>query len=850
MVQEAAPSWRMRFPWRSLTTRVTLLTLAIFMASMWSLSLYAGRMLRLDMQHQLGEQQFSTASFIAANIDRELGIRLDALQQISATVTPAVLADPRSLQQLMAQLPVFQSLFNGGTFATRLDGVPLASVTPANQPLVSKATDAAHLAAFLAAAEARLVVLSDSTPPSIRMAVPLHNPQGQPMGALVGVIALHADNFLDSIAKSRYGQTGGYLLFSRQQRQVVTASDMPSTAGSLRPPSSDSSVAQVMRDPEGSDISIDPHGMEVLVSNKHIPLANWSMSVMLPTEEAFAPVREQQHRIRVATVFLTLLAGLLTWWILKRQLSPLVGTVKTLENQTHSEQSLHPLPLTRQYEIDTLIGGFNRLLTTLKERNDALIASVALNQNTLDSVAAQIAVLDPNGRVVAVNQPWQQFAAKAYAPGEKAITIGADYLALIQDCQEIHEDLNPQVLHRGIQAVLDGTEPTYTVEYPVQARQQLHWFYMGVTPLGPGRQGVVISRSDTTERKLAGELLRKLSRVAEQAPLSIMITDLQGSIEYTNPYFSDKTGYSAHEVLGQNPRFLKSGLTPPEVYHGLWHALEAQRVWRGELHNRTKNGDIFVERAVIAPVLNPAGQVTHFVALKEDITEDKRREQNRLSLSVRIEELSRRLVRTQEETRLRFSQELHDRTSPNLAALRINLDIIANTQHHPPNAQDFADRIDDTRALIEDTTMSIREICAGLHPPAIERGGLFGVVQSYAQQFAKRTGIQVHVSCPHGEIRLQADLELLLFRIVQEALTNCAKHAKARTAEVRLQLDSRPLMLTIADDGCGFDVKQTSQSAHPAGLGLLNMRETVEFAGGSFRLESAVGCGTRIYVEV
>lgn len=839
-----------RFPWRSLTTRVTLLTLAIFMAGMWSLSLYAGRMLRLDMQHQLGEQQFSTASFIAANIDRELGIRLDALQQVSATIAPALVDQPLALQQVMAQLPVFQSLFNGGTFATGLDGVPVASVTPAKQTLVSHAADAALLSTYLAAAEPRLIVLSDSTPPSIRMAVPLRTPQGQPVGALVGVIALNGSNFLDSIAKSRYGQTGGYLLFSRQQHQVVTASDMPGTAGSLQPASSYPAVAQVMRDLEGSDISIDPYGVEVLVSNKHIPLANWSMSVMLPTEEAFAPVREQQHRIWVATVFLTLLAGLLTWWILKRQLSPLVGTVKTLAEQAHSEQSLQPLPLTQQYEIDTLIGGFNRLLMALKQRNDALIASVALNQNTLDSVAAQIAVLDPNGRVVAVNQPWQQFAAKACAPGEETITIGADYLALVRDCQEIQEGINPHMLHKGIQAVLDGAQPAYTVEYPVQARQQLHWFYMSVTPLGPDRQGVVISRSDTTERKLAGEQLRKLSRVAEQAPLSIMITDLQGTIEYTNPYFSDKTGYAAHEVQGQNPRFLKSGLTPPEVYHGLWHALAAQRVWRGELHNRTKNGDLFVERTVIAPVLNPAGQVTHYVALKEDITEDKKREQNRLSLSVRIEELSRRLVRTQEDSRLRFSQELHDRTSPNLAALRINLDIIAQTQQQAPNTQDFADRIDDTRALIEDTTMSIREICAGLHPPAIERGGLFGVVQSYAQQFAKRTGIQVHVSCPHGEIRLQADLELLLFRVVQEALTNCAKHAKAHSAEVRLQLDSQPLMLTISDDGCGFDLEQATPNAHPVGLGLLNMRETVEFAGGSFRLESAVGCGTRIYVEV
>lgn len=250
------------------------------------------------------------------------------------------------------------------------------------------------------------------------------------------------------------------------------------------------------------------------------------------------------------------------------------------------------------------------------------------------------------------------------------------------------------------------------------------------------------------------------------------------------------------------------------------------------------------------PILDAQGRFCGYRGVGADITERKRLEQERLRLSLHIEELSRRMVQSQEEIRRRFSRELHDRTSPNLAALRINLDIITKATPAERSTAEFAGRVEDTQALIEDTTISVREICAELHPPVIDCGGLLGVVRSYAQQFARRTGLQVTVECPHGEVRLAHDLELALFRIVQEALTNSAKHAQARTVTVLLQLDTRPLVVIVTDDGVGFDVEQAMRSRHTAGLGLINMRETAEFAGGRFTLQSAPGHGTRICVEI
>lgn len=118
--------------------------------------------------------------------------------------------------------------------------------------------------------------------------------------------------------------------------------------------------------------------------------------------------------------------------------------------------------------------------------------------------------------------------------------------------------------------------------------------------------------------------LRTLSRAIEQNPASIIITNTSGEIEFVNPKFSEVTGYTLEEVRGKNPRVLKSGSQPAEFYREMWETIKAGRDWRGEFCNRRKNGEEFWEFAVIAPILDERGAVTHFVAIKEDITERRR----------------------------------------------------------------------------------------------------------------------------------------------------------------------------------------------------------------------------------
>ncbi|MCM0081438.1 PAS domain S-box protein [Geomonas sp. Red32] len=132
---------------------------------------------------------------------------------------------------------------------------------------------------------------------------------------------------------------------------------------------------------------------------------------------------------------------------------------------------------------------------------------------------------------------------------------------------------------------------------------------------------------DVTERTRAEEELRKLSSAIRQSPVSIMIANTDGIIEFVNPKFYQVTGLTPAETLGQNTRIMKSGKTPDEEYRRLWSTITSGRVWHGEFHNHKKDGDYFWEQATIAPVKNREGEITHFIAIKEDVTERKRLEE-------------------------------------------------------------------------------------------------------------------------------------------------------------------------------------------------------------------------------
>ena len=159
---------------------------------------------------------------------------------------------------------------------------------------------------------------------------------------------------------------------------------------------------------------------------------------------------------------------------------------------------------------------------------------------------------------------------------------------------------------------------------------------------------------DITDEKTAAAEIRKLSLVIEQSPNPIVITDLDARIEYVNDAFSRSTGYARDEVLGQTPRVLKSGKTPAWTYQQMWQTLLGGETWHGEFTNRTRLGQEQIEAATIIPLRQPDGRVTHYVAIKEDVTEKKRQETQLHKLSMAVEQSPESIVITNMEARIEY----------------------------------------------------------------------------------------------------------------------------------------------------------------------------------------------------
>lgn len=229
-------------------------------------------------------------------------------------------------------------------------------------------------------------------------------------------------------------------------------------------------------------------------------------------------------------------------------------------------------------------------------------------EKLIDGLQDGMVVLDMQGRIVDINQPVVQMIGS-----QSRNLVGKRLDELISPAQWLSE--LPPERERRTELEIGGAEK--------------HYFDVLISPLFEKHTEVIgqlITFHDVTVRKQNELRLLQLTRAVEQSPTSVIITDLEGNITYVNPWFTALTGYTPEEIIGENPRILKSGQTPSDVYRDLWVTINSGKVWKGELLNKKKNGDLYWEYVTIAPVLDHAGRMLNFIAVKVDITEQKRAE--------------------------------------------------------------------------------------------------------------------------------------------------------------------------------------------------------------------------------
>ncbi len=482
------------FQWHSIKTRVTLFTLAIFALSIWSLAFYVTRMLREDMERLSGVQQLSTVSFVATTINAEMQSRMNALKQIADRIDAPLLDNRAALQKYVEERPLLRILFNAGVFVTGPDGTAIAE-----NPLIGRVglnyMDKDHIAAALnegIATFGKPVIGKRVVAPSFAMTVPIHDSHGRVIGALAGATDLSKPSFLDKVSESSFGRSGGFELVAPQHRLIVTATDKNRIMKQVPLPGVVPLSDRFIDGYEGSGILVMTDGVEVLASARRVPVADWFVTAVLPTAEAFAPIHGTQKHILLTATLLTLLVGCATWWMLRRELLPLLDTVALLAAMPIENQQHQLLPITSQNEIGQLIGGFNRLLETLAHQEEVVRATEARFRTMANSSPVLIWIAGTDRLCTWFNKVWLDFTGRT----------------MEQECgngwaEGVHPDDFKRCLETYVTAF--DARQSFSMDYRLRRSDgQYRWLSDDGIPLFEENEfkGYIGSCIDITERKL------------------------------------------------------------------------------------------------------------------------------------------------------------------------------------------------------------------------------------------------------------------------------------------------------------------------------------------------------------
>ncbi|MCU7811561.1 MAG: PAS domain S-box protein, partial [Candidatus Thiodiazotropha sp. (ex Notomyrtea botanica)] len=289
-------------------------------------------------------------------------------------------------------------------------------------------------------------------------------------------------------------------------------------------------------------------------------------------------------------------------------------------DQLHQQHEKHRFEETRQRQILIvtlsvvvffLLLGLWFLVRSLHAAHQAVNQSWMRLHDAVENLSEAFALFDADNKLVLFNRRYAQFYPWLKDNLQEGVAL------------ETLKSLSGNHVHylevEGRQLQADLPEGRY-----LEKTDQDAWYLASNNLTSEG--GLVCVRSDITESKRSESELRKLSRALEQSPASVIITSTDGTIEYVNPKFEEVSGYSAEEVIGKNPRILKSGDKSQQEYREMWDTLLAGKEWRGTFHNKRKEGSVYWEAASISPLRDENGKITHFIAVKEDVTAQKRAE--------------------------------------------------------------------------------------------------------------------------------------------------------------------------------------------------------------------------------
>lgn len=574
---------------------------------------------------------------------------------------------------------------------------------------------------------------------------------------------------------------------------------------------------------KGAVTAIDYRGVSVIAATNPVPGTPWSVVAKIDTAEISAPVAKRAWLVTLSVLVVAITGGFgfYLWW----------GRKKAVYLRREHEAQL-------KYNA-----GQANARNELQKKHSELAASYALNESLLRTIPFPIDIVDASGRLLFVSPTMEQ------AIGRQAI---GEY------CWELYKDDRQQCIDCPLKQPIQIGKTSSIESRAIFDGKIYEVFHTGM--IYDGKEALMEVFLDITERKHAEEWLLKLFRAVENSPASVVITDKDGLIEYVNRKFTSISGYSAEEVIGQNPRVLNSGLQPKEFYQEMWVTILNGDEWRGEFCNRKKNNEVYWESASISPIRDDKGCITHFVAVKDDMTDRKRIAEELLTAL----DAAGAASRSKSEFIANMSHEI--RTPLNaiigFSSLALDTDI-------SPRLHGYVSKINTAGVSllgIINNILDFSKIEAG--KTEMERlefsldSSLTGVI-SFVQQKAIEKSLVLYLTvAPDVPGQLIGDA-MLLNQVLTNLLGNAIKFTEKGSVEIIVNVQSLgknsvKLLFSVRDTGIGMTHEQSALLFQPfmqadnsmtrkfggTGLGLSISRKLVELMGGEIWLESEPGEGS------
>ncbi|MGQ9620146.1 MAG: PAS domain S-box protein [Bacteroidales bacterium] len=493
----------------------------------------------------------------------------------------------------------------------------------------------------------------------------------------------------------------------------------------------------------------------------------------------------------------------------------------------------------RKGRIDLIIGEKGTLLLRLKE----LVEENERLARVFDSLPESIMIIDSNQNILSCNKATLGFfnATADDIIGKKCCEVVHKSKKMPDECpfrrmiiSKRREQLEIQIGDRHYLITLDPE---------IDDKGELVSYMHNMT--------------DITERRKIESQLKLLWKAVENVDISLMITNVSGDLVYVNPGFTRITGYDSEEVMGQNPRFLKSGKQDTEFYKNLWNKILSGKTWEGELINKRKNGELYWEKAIISPIADKDGKITHFVGAKEDITEKKKLSDELIKAKTKAEESSR--------LKSAFLANISHEIRTPLNGIIGFTELLQNINITKNERELYFDLLKESGQRLLYTINQIIEMSkieTGIEPilnDVINISELLSYQHKFfaSEAFKKGLTFTLNLNNIANDFMIETD-KYKLESIISNLVKNAIKFTHSGFVELGAEIEGEEIIFFVKDSGTGIPENRLNSIFHRfvqadissnrpyegLGLGLSIAKSYAEMLGGNITVESQVGKGS------